>query len=201
MNRRHLVRLASLALIVTALAPADASSGHGVVLKTKPRHAAVASAPSLTSHLKTATERPLTTAVERASTKPLVPVQRHDPVADAQRFVELINRTRKAHGLAPLSTRKDLRLIATRWSAAMAAKQKIWHNSNFRYEIAGWWRLGENVGWAAGTVEYLHQEFLASPEHRRNILDPRFTSIGVAETVSADGRIFVVEDFGRFSPL
>jgi len=139
--------------------------------------------------------------VEGPSTKPATPVQPHDPAADARRFVELINQARKAHGLAVLSTRKDLRLIATRWSARMAANLRIWHNPTLRYETVGWWRLGENVGWAAGTVEYLHQEFLASPEHRRNILDPRFTSIGVAETVSADGRIFVVEDFGRFSPL
>ena len=83
----------------------------------------------------------------------------------------------------------------------MASKEKIWHNRQLRHQTIGWWRLGENVGWAAGTVEYLHAAFLASPEHRRNILDPLFTSIGVAETVSADGRIFVVEDFGRFSPL
>ena len=64
----------------------------------------------------------------------------------------------------------------------MAAKQKIWHNRQLKDQVSGWWRLGENVGWTNGSVEDLHRAFLASPEHRRNILDPRFTSIGVAET-------------------
>ncbi len=196
------MRLAGLGLVIAVLAPADASSlaVPGITPYANPRHVIGASAPSVASPPTTA-ERLLTTAVERAPTKPAAPVQRHDPVLDARRFVELINQTRRTYGLAPLSTRKDLRLIATRWSARMAAKQKIWHNRNLRYETFGWWRLGENVGWAAGSVAYLHQAFLASPEHRRNILDPLFTSIGVAETVSADGRIFVVEDFGRFAPL
>lgn len=82
----------------------------------------------------------------------------------------------------------------------MAGVEKIWHNKRFRYQISGWWLLGENVGWTNSTVDYLHRAFMASPEHRRNILDPRFTSIGIGETVSADGRIFVAEDFGRFTP-
>jgi uncharacterized protein YkwD len=190
--------LASLALIVAALAPADAASlGEARIApgtESRRNDSAPATAPSIASPS-------LTTAAERAYGNPAATVQPPNPAADTLRFVELINQSRKAHGLAPLSTRKDLRTVAARWSARMAAKEKIWHNRDLRYQTSGWWRLGENVGWAAGSVEYLHQAFLASPEHRRNILDPLFTSVGVAETVSADGRIFVVEDFGRFSPL
>ena len=83
----------------------------------------------------------------------------------------------------------------------MAAREKISHNPRFRYQVSGWWLLGENVGWTNSSVEYLHRSFMKSPEHRRNILDPRFTSIGVGEAVSRDGRIFVAEDFGRYSPF
>jgi len=82
----------------------------------------------------------------------------------------------------------------------MASVQTIWHNKLFRYQVSGWWLLGENVGWTNASVAYLHTAFMRSPEHRKNILDPRFTAIGVGETVSKDGRIFVTEDFGRFSP-
>jgi len=193
LKSRHIVRLASLCLVIAALAPADASSlaGPRILPRANPGHAIEASA---------LTSPPLPSAVEHVLPK-LPAVPGNNPGADVRRFVELINESRRAHGLPPLSSRKDLRLIATRWSARMAAKEKIWHNRNLRNDVFGWWRLGENVGWAAGSVDYLHQAFLASPEHRRNILDPLFTSIGVAETVSADGRIFVVEDFGRFSRL
>jgi uncharacterized protein YkwD len=195
LKSRDFVRLASVGLVIAALVPADAASIGS--LKPTPetsRHTIMVSEPALASP-------PLTTAVERVAPQATATLRPHNPAADSQRFIELINEARRAHGLAPLRSRKDLRTIAIRWSARMAAMEKIWHNRKLRNQVFGWWRLGENVGWAAGSVEYLHQAFLASPEHRRNILDPLFTSIGVAETVSADGRIFVVEDFGRFSPL
>ena len=80
----------------------------------------------------------------------------------------------------------------------MAEAERIRHNPSFRYEVDGWLLLGENVGWTEGTVPQLHRAFMASPKHRRNILDPRFTSVGIAETVSRDGRIFVAEQFGWF---
>jgi len=195
LKRRDFVRLASVGLVIAAFVPADAASI--ATPKTAPatnRHTIAVSQPTLASP-------PLTTAAERVPLETTPSVRTHNPAVDAQRFIELINEARKAHGLAPLRSRKDLRTIAVHWSARMAAEERIWHNHALRNEVFGWWRLGENVGWAAGSVEYLHQAFLASPEHRRNILDPLFTSIGVAETVSADGRIFVVEDFGRFSRL
>jgi uncharacterized protein YkwD len=126
---------------------------------------------------------------------------RRNPAKDARAFVALINEIRSAHGLRPLAIRKDLTAVATRWSARMAARKKIAHNPDFRYQVRGWWLLGENVGWTNSSVGYLHKAFLASPEHRKNILDPRFTTIGVGEAVAPDGRIYVAEDFGRYSAL
>jgi len=144
-------------------------------------------------------------ALAAAPTLEKIPRPRPRPVvvrhtaADARRFVALINEIRVAHKLRPLKIRHDLSAIAKHWSARMAARRKISHNRSFRYQIDGWWLLGENVGWTNSSVEFLHRSFLASPEHRRNILDPRFTTIGIGETVASDGRIFVTEDFGRFS--
>ena len=55
------------------------------------------------------------------------------------------------------------------------------------YELAG-----ENIGWdtdadaaAAGTI---HEMFLESPGHRRNILEARWDAIGVGGFKAADGR-------------
>ena len=40
----------------------------------------------------------------------------------------------------------------------------------------------------------MHQAFMNSPEHRKNILDPKFDSVGVA-IVTSDTTIFVTEVF------
>ena len=53
---------------------------------------------------------------------------------------------------------------------------------------------GENIGWEAGLTDpaaqaaWLDQQFMASPEHRANILDPRFTSVGVGAWATAPGQ-------------
>jgi uncharacterized protein YkwD len=181
---KNLTRLIGFAILIAVPVSASAVIGSP---SPKARAPLAASAPRLTE------------TVQRPFHKPLEQ-PRYNPVRDARAFVALINEIRRAHHLKPLRLRGDLTSIAARWSARMAAIQKISHNKKFRYQISGWWLLGENVGWTNASVEYLHRAFLASPEHRRNILDPRFTAIGVGETVSKDGRIFVTEDFGRFTP-
>jgi uncharacterized protein YkwD len=143
-------------------------------------------------HPRTAQLVPVVTASPTA-----VPV-RHDTGADAARFVELINRVRATFHLRPLAMRADLVAVARRQSARMAAKEQLWHDRDTVNEISDWLSLGENVGWSRISVQDLHDAFMASPEHRRNILDPSFTSIGVGETVAADGRIFVAEEFAQF---
>ena len=169
MKSRDIVRLASVGLVIAALVPADASSvaNPGSASRANPALSIAASAPTLASPY-------LTTATERALPRLAATVRPYNPPADAQRFVALINEARKAHGLAPLSSRKDLRLIAVRWSARMAASEKIWHNLNLRHETSGWWRLGENVGWAAGVGRISAPGVpcfsRASPEHPRSAL-------------------------------
>lgn len=44
------------------------------------------------------------------------------------------------------------------------------------------WRVGENLAWGAGqygTVSSIFRAWLRSPEHRENLLDPRFTQTGI----------------------
>jgi uncharacterized protein YkwD len=132
------------------------------------------------------------------SSSPAKKEVRRDPARDARAFVALINESRRAYHLRPLVVRHDVTLIGLRWSARMAARRRISHNPRLPDEVDGWELLGENVGWTRGSVADLHRAFLASPKHRKNILDPRFTSIGVGETASPDGRIFVAEEFGWF---
>ncbi len=58
--------------------------------------------------------------------------------------------------------------------------------------------LGENIAVAPpGTsIAEIEQAFLASPEHRANIVNPAFRWVGVAAITADDGRIWVAVEFG-----
>jgi uncharacterized protein YkwD len=53
---------------------------------------------------------------------------------------------------------------------------------------------GENIGWVSGTTnasvaaQYVNNQFMASPDHRANILNPRFTIVGVGSWWTAAGQ-------------
>jgi hypothetical protein len=53
---------------------------------------------------------------------------------------------------------------------------------------------GENVAFT-GSVEAANYEFMNSPGHRANILDPRFTDVGIGVVPALGGGIWVTEDF------
>jgi uncharacterized protein YkwD len=69
----------------------------------------------------------------------------------------------------------------------------------------GGWSAGEILAWASGplaTPRGIVDAWMASPEHRRILLDPRFSDVGVgvafgAPDGSADTAITVDADFGR----
>lgn len=64
--------------------------------------------------------------------------------------------------------------------------------------------VGENIFFASVTndvynAQYAHQSLMASPGHRRNILEPRFTKVGVGVYRDPEGRFWVTEMFLRDS--
>lgn len=106
--------------------------------------------------------------------------------AEEKLMIELVNKERVKAGLKPLSV--DLRLVelARKKSQDMIANGYFGHNSptygspfdmmkkaGIEYHTAG-----ENLAGAA-TVERAHEALMASEGHRRNILNPTFTHIGV----------------------
>src|ERR1700737_1063198 len=47
---------------------------------------------------------------------------------------------------------------------------------------------GENVGWVSGGgADYINNQFMNSPDHRSNILNPNYTDLGVGSAVSPPG--------------
>ena len=61
-------------------------------------------------------------------------------------------------------------------------------------EVTGWQVVAENVG-VGGDWHSIEDAFMASPEHRENLLDPLFTQFGIGTAVSADGSLWVSQVF------
>src|SRR5438094_741869 len=57
-----------------------------------------------------------------------------------------------------------------------------------------WSTLAGNVGFGP-TCDSVVQAFMSSPEHRRNILGPSYSSLGVGVVDGPDGLMYVTEDF------
>lgn len=123
-----------------------------------------------------------------------------DPAAAEAEFVARINDLRASKGLGRLTVDPELVRVARAWAEKMAAADEISHNPNLAKEVsADWQKLGENVG-VGMTVARLHDAFVKSPAHYRNLVDPDFTHIGVAVVVGRDGALFTTHQFMKLRP-
>lgn len=111
------------------------------------------------------------------------------------------NAARAAHGLAPLGVHSGLTEVATNWSATQAAQNRMFHNPDVRDQIPGQWRhFGENVlqNYAHATPQQLVDQWMNSPGHRANLLNPGHTSMGVGAAVAGDGKLYATQVFARY---
>lgn len=110
-------------------------------------------------------------------------------------FVSLLNQSRGAAGLAPLSVHNDLVIGARNHTAKMIPTGTIFHSSSAELSgvTTGWSVLGENVG-KGPNPSVLHQAFMASPSHKANILGG-FDRVGVGVGHDAEGRVYVTVMF------
>ncbi|MPZ87536.1 MAG: hypothetical protein GEU81_05560 [Nitriliruptorales bacterium] len=115
-----------------------------------------------------------------------------------QRITELVNAARDREGLPPLEVEVSLVHGARTWSAHMAALVSLTHDLDLHLHLPLGARLvGENVAFRTTDHEVadkLHQQFMDSREHRRNVLDPDFDRIGVG-VVQSDGLTWVTQRF------
>ena len=130
--------------------------------------------------------------------------QESDPAALESRLFNLTNEVRQKHGLKELRPSPELVALARRHSSEMAGRDDLSHVSSSgasfedRLVAAGFYfsAAGENVVRSStASAEQIHRALMRSPEHRKNILDPRHDTIGVGAVVSAGGVFFVTEDF------
>lgn len=110
-----------------------------------------------------------------------------------------LNRVRRAHSLVPLEHSSMLAAAAASHSRSMAAKGYFAHRSadgsvfwtriKRFYPSAGYgyWEVGENLVWAAPELgaKRVVRMWMTSPEHRANLLNPRWRQIGLAAVHSS----------------
>ena len=107
-------------------------------------------------------------------------------------FLE-INQVRRAHGLRALHIAPSLRTAAQNHSNDMVNRDYFSHTSPtgstlFRrvvrsgFTTSGSWGAGENLAWGTGTIgspQSTVRMWLASPEHRANLLSRSWGWVGV----------------------
>jgi len=129
-----------------------------------------------------------------------------------------INAIRVAHGLVALRASPELAAAAAGHSAQMLDDGYFAHSSydgspfwkrltTYSNGAAhGYWSVGENLLWSSPDVDAgkAMQLWMASAEHRENILEPRWREIGVAAVhadsaggaYSGDPVTVITTDFG-----
>ena len=117
--------------------------------------------------------------------------------ASAQADAGLIaatNAARSAAGAGGVTESADLDAAAGQHAQSMARSGILAHTPNLGSGVCCWLKIGENVG-EGPSVGALQAAFMASPEHRANILDHSFTQMGVGYAVDAHGTLWVSELF------
>src|SRR6266566_2847659 len=120
-----------------------------------------------------------------------------DAGADEACFVQQTNATRASKGLSTLSVSGSLASDARAHTQVMASSNSLYHSTADQYP-GNWIGLGENVG-VGPACNDVEQAFLASPHHYENIVDPKWTSIGVGVVPNSDGTgIWVTVSFEQW---
>jgi uncharacterized protein YkwD len=154
---------------------------------------------------------------ESDSTEPRTdaPAQAQTPdLAEVEKLVlAYTNQFRQEQGRRPLKANDKLAKDAHYFADYLARTDKFSHTADGKqpsqrateYGYA-WCVVAENIAWeynsegfsTQGLARALVEGWKHSPEHRRNLLDPDVTEIGVAVAFGkASGRYYGVQDFGR----
>jgi uncharacterized protein YkwD len=108
--------------------------------------------------------------------------------------LEQLNAVRRLHGLVPLKLDPSLSASAAQHNAEMGVDGYFEHDSAdgtvfwkrierfFGATSYSYWSVGENLLWSSPSVDPLRamRMWMSSPEHRKNILEPRWRLIGVS---------------------
>jgi uncharacterized protein YkwD len=145
------------------------------------------------------TEPPPPSAPAPTTTTTPPPPTTSPPVASgsaAGQFASSINALRAEVGVGALTRNGDLDGRAQAWAESMAASGVLGHSGIVSTLVSGGWSIaGENVGYGP-SVESVFAALRASSSHYSNMVDARFTSLGVGVVVDANGVVWTTHLFG-----
>lgn len=126
-------------------------------------------------------------------------------IAD-QTLLNAANRDRAAAGLAPLKWDPALAAAARQHALRMAQMNTLSHQfpgelpmqDRARQAGARFHLIAENVA-EGPSVTGLHAQWMNSPPHRANLLDPELNAVGIS-VVQSGNMFFAVEDFSAAVP-
>ena len=130
------------------------------------------------------------------------------PASQSERALwEHLNQARVAAGAARLRWNDKLMQAARRHAAEMLQRQTLSHQfdgePDLGARVAGtglhFSEIGENVAYAPDP-DTMHINWMNSPGHRQNILNPRFDEGGIGVVAGADHRLYGVQNFARIIP-
>lgn len=126
------------------------------------------------------------------------------PEAEAATSRSLVNQARAAAGLSPLASHAGADAMAREHAQRMVDRDAIYHNPNLGADAdahgVDWKYIGENVG-VGPDAQTVHEAFMNSPDHHKNIVFAEYSVIGVGAARGSDGSIFIAHVFaGLRSP-
>jgi len=150
----------------------------------------------------TPSPKPKPVAVAPAPKKTVAPVVHHATpaavvIVSAQQA--LINRDRAAAGLPPLRWSSCLASVARSNAARIARQGYLSHTNGPSVDLGCHLgnHAGENIGYWSGGIDdvRLNSMFMASPEHKANIMGRYYHYVGTAWVVAANGTAYIAVEF------
>ncbi|MBD5466209.1 MAG: hypothetical protein HDR22_10445 [Lachnospiraceae bacterium] len=150
---------------------------------------------------KPETDKPETNKPENGTEAPNQSEEDSAEASFAEQVVKLVNEERAKAGLNPVSLDKEIEAAALIRAKEIQSSfshtrpngssfSTVLKEQGIRYSGAG-----ENIAWGQISPEAVMEAWMNSDGHRANILNPKFTKLGVGYDQSAKGRNYWVQLF------
>jgi hypothetical protein len=124
-----------------------------------------------------------------------------DAAYNNSKILEFMNAERQARGVRTVARDPALDRKAQEWAEKLAAEGRMYHSASYAGMSVGYRSAAQNLAYYDDSLSAAraHNMWMASGVHRKNLLDPDFSHVGIAMACStASGRAYVmaVVEFG-----
>ena len=127
-----------------------------------------------------------------------------DGVQYANTVLHKVHELRSSLGLKPVTRYQELDAVAQDWSEHQASADIMDHRPDFTSAYpAGWTTGSENVAWrttGGDTGALIFDQWLNSPGHYKNMVDPNVNSIGIGFAQTSSGKWYATQNFAAYNP-